>query len=147
MKEWSIQIDIVPQPKQSAQFSKRGFAYTPAKKRKYQKALRDAIAASELPKELLEGPLVMRIEFCFPLTKSDTKTKKKRQELEENGGWIWACSQRIGDLDNLMKPVSDALNDQVIVDDGHICITRLTKIKSSTPYIKINVSQIKRDIP
>ena len=143
MKEWSIQIDIVPQPKQSAQFSTRGFAYTPAKKRKYQKALRDAVAASELPAELLEGPLSMGIEFCFPLTQSDTGTKKKRQVLMDNGGWLWACSQRIGDLDNLMKPVSDALNGQVIVDDGHICITRLTKIKSSQPYIKINVSQIK----
>ena len=143
MKEWSIKIDIVPQPKQSAQFSKQGFAYTPKKKRKYQKALKDAVAASELPKELLEGPLAMRIEFCFPLTKSDTKTKKKRQILEDNGGWIWACSQRIGDLDNLMKPVSDALNGLVIVDDGHICIARLTKIKSKQPFIKIHVSQIK----
>ena len=142
MKEWSIKINIVPQPKQSAQFSKRGFAYTPAKKRKYQKALKDAIAASELPKELFEGPLSMGIEFCFPLTKSDTATKKKRQKLEDNGGWVPASSQRIGDLDNLMKPVSDALNGLVIVDDGHICIARLSKIKAEEPYIKINLAKI-----
>ena len=142
MKQWSIKIDIVPQPKQSAQFSKLGFAYTSAKKRKYQKALRDAIAASELPKELLEGPLSMGVEFCFPLTKSDTKTKKKRQELEDNGGWKFASSQRIGDLDNLMKPVSDALNGLVIIDDGHICITRLVKIKAALPYIEIKLSKI-----
>ena len=142
MKDWSIKINIVPQPKQSAQFSKRGFAYTPAKKKKYQKALKDAIAASELPKELFEGPLSMGIEFCFPLTDSDTKTKKKRQKLEDNGGWMFASSQRIGDLDNLMKPVSDALNGLVIVDDGHICIARLTKIKAAEPYIKINLAKI-----
>lgn len=142
MKDWSIKINIVPQPKQSVQFSKRGFAYTPAKKRKYQKALKDAIAASELPKELLEGPLAMGIEFCFPLTKSDTSTKKKRKKLEDNGGWMPASSQVIGDLDNLMKPVSDALNGLVIVDDGHICVARLSKIKANEPYIKINLSKI-----
>lgn len=142
MKKWSIKIDIIPQPKQSTQFSKRGFAYTPAKKRKYQKALKDTIAASKLPNELLKGPLAIGIEFCFPLTKSDTATKKKRQELEDNDGWIFASSQKIGDLDNLMKPVSDALNGLVIVDDGHICIARLTKIKAAEPYIQINLYEM-----
>tara|TARA_B110000908_G_scaffold143818_1_gene173023 strand:- start:1845 stop:2309 length:465 start_codon:yes stop_codon:yes gene_type:complete len=142
VRKWSIKIDIIPQPKQSTQFSKRGFAYTPAKKRKYQKALKDAIAASELPDNLLEGPLSMGIYFCFPLTKSDTATKKKRQKLEDNNGWIFASSQKIGDLDNLMKPVSDALNGLVIVDDGHICIARITKIKAAKPYIQINLSEM-----
>lgn len=143
MKDWSIKINIVPEPKQSAQFSKRGFAYTPAKKKQYQAAVRHAIAVcDDLPETPLEGPLSMEVTFCFPLTDADTKTKKKRQTLEDNGGWIYACSKR-NDLDNLMKPVSDALNSLVIVDDGHICMATLCKIKAARPYIEIKIREIK----
>lgn len=140
-QSWSIKINIVPQPKQSTNFNKGGWAYTGSKKESYQSAVRHAIAVSQdLPEAPLEGPLLMHVTFCFPLTSADTKTKKKRQVLEDNGGWIWACSKR-NDLDNLMKPVSDALNSLVIVDDGHICSATLTKIKSVRPCIEIKITK------
>jgi len=139
---WKRRINIVPEPKQSSSFTKKGFAFTPAKKKRYQEAIRHAVSVCEdLPEMPHEGPLAIQVIFCFPLTKSDQNTKKRRAFLEQNGNWLFACSSR-NDLDNLLKPVSDALNKLIIVDDGHICSANLVKIKAHQPFISIVVSKI-----
>lgn len=139
---WQNRINIMPQAKQSTQFSKNGFAFTPAKKREYQNALKSAIANSQgLPPKPLDKPLALIITYFFPAPKKHTSTKKKAAEFEARGNWAFKTSSP--DMDNLMKAVADAMNKVVFVDDSRVCDTRLRKFETSgTPGIEIKLYEL-----
>jgi len=139
---FEIKLNIVPEPKQSTKFTKAGFAYTPAKKRDYQNSIKQAVMSSEnLPEKPFDFPLGIEIVFGFPLSDKDLSTKNKREFFSWNDKWLFADSKR-NDLDNLLKPVADALNKVVIADDGLICKCELTKIKVERPFIKIELYKL-----
>ena len=139
---FEIRLNIVPEPKQSTKFTRSGFAYTPRNKADYQNAIKQAVMNSkDLPEKPLDCPLLIEVVFGFPINESDLSTKKKREFFSWNDKWLFANSKR-NDLDNLLKPVADALNKVVIADDGLIVKSDLTKIKVERPFIEIKLYKL-----
>ena len=131
----SFYIDVVPQPKQSTRFTLTGHAYTAPKKRKYLQDLVQQISGN-IPKSFIifEGRLRVSVVYSFPWRKSDAKTAKVQS---------WAYMDKRPDVDNLFKPVADALQTaDVIRDDSQIVEVRARKIRSGSPGIGIKIEQI-----
>lgn len=138
---WAKKITIVPKPKQSVRSGKFAM-YTDPKKKDYQEAVKAAIATcQDLPEFPYNGPLALEVIFCFKITGADQKPKAKKIELEERG-WKFD-GRKNNDLDNLCKPVADALNDIIVEDDGLFAATNLLKIKSQRPFVSIKVYRLK----
>lgn len=99
---------IEPVPKGRPRFNSRsGTAYTPAKTRKYESAVR-SWAMSEYGDDVapMDGPLSVRYEFLLPKPKSVTRKT-----------WY---SHRKPDIDNLVKSFQDALDFESKWYDGTI---------------------------
>lgn len=115
-----------PQSKQSTQFG-RGHAFTPPKKRKYLKYL-----AGQFKKcytgEPLDGTFFLEVVYYF---------KKGKEHYE--GQLMNNCADVV---DNLNKPVCDALSGVVIKDDRKFCGALVFKARSSKPRIEVSIFRV-----
>jgi Holliday junction resolvase RusA-like endonuclease len=91
-------------------------------------AWRNAVAqaahdvATELG-EALDGPLVLSVEFRFPMPGNATKAAKTR-------GWRWKVTAP--DTDKLVRTIGDALTaSKLIVDDKLLQLGSVTKIETT----------------
>ncbi len=128
-------VPMLPVPKQSVQFTRGGFAFTPAKKKQYVKDLRGFIRSSYLARKMT-GKIRISLLFCFPWRKAD---KKKTREPG------WAMMDKRPDIDNLMKPFFDACNDLCFDDDGQIVTVVAMKIRHEDPAIVLKLEELEGD--
>lgn len=119
-----------PQSKQSTQFG-RGHAFTPAKKRKYMKLLADSFREQYNGKPM-SGTFFIEIVYYF-------KKGKKHRE----GELMNTCADVI---DNLNKPVGDALSGIVLEDDRKICGALVFKARSALPRIEVSIFRVLEDV-
>jgi Holliday junction resolvase RusA-like endonuclease len=111
--EWEASIPILPIPKQSVKGGGMSF-YTPPKEREYVAALTAEFQKIK-PAFAFDGPLILVFCFEFPMTQGDMKKYEK--------GKLKAVEPKTTnpDVDNLEKPVQDALQKAgVIVNDSRI---------------------------
>lgn len=116
MSTWKCRFDVIPQAKQSTRFSAKNgrvMSFTPAKKVCYQNQLA-ALACSVRPEAPFTGPVGLQAKFWWPYPASWSKKKRSiRPKLSRP------------DLDNLLKPLKDALSGIVYVDDSQIVTYKL----------------------
>lgn len=132
-----IIIEGNPVAKGRPRFTKRGFAYTPAKTKSAEEAI--AWAWKEITKNniyLENKPIRLHIDFYREIPKS---TSKKRKIMMENKEILPTVKP---DIDNYLKLVLDGLNGIAYKDDNLICDLRTRKFYSENPRIEIEMSEI-----
>ncbi len=121
-----IQISIDPKAVQSCRFSRRGHRYHGKRAKQYKDTLARALESERLHLQpgvwpvRVDGPVVVECEFLFhkKLKKAEWRRPKKTRP----------------DLDNLWKPLGDALQHAGYVkDDGQIVELKLSKAYTSGP--------------
>lgn len=109
-----------------------GHAFTPAKTRSYEAALRIAAGEAMTGQTPMEGPVSVTVLACFPIPVSWSKKK----QLAAVTGDIRPTGKP--DLDNLLKAL-DALNEIVFRDDAQIVEAVITKTYSTLPSLIVTV--------
>jgi Holliday junction resolvase RusA-like endonuclease len=109
-----------------------GRAFTPAKTRSYEAALRYAAQEVMGERAPMEGPLRVLVVAAFPIPKSYSKGKR----LDALSGS--AHPTKRPDWENIAKTL-DALNGVVWVDDVQIIDGRVLKTYASRPELTIEV--------
>jgi Holliday junction resolvase RusA-like endonuclease len=132
MAEFSCIIPIIPQAHQSTRFG-RGRAYSSKERIAYVKTLaiylRSFFVSS--PGRLLEGPLALSVEFQWGCG---------RKKVDPNRS---AYRETKPDLDNLLKPLKDAMKGIVYRDDAQVAtLYRVSKFWGPAPQIKIRVWEL-----
>ena len=106
-----------PQAKQSMRFGGKS-AWTDPKKKKYVKALSKAFKEQHVGRPLT-GLLRLSVIYGFPFTQEESAFLRLG----------WSLTDKCIDLDNLLKPVKDALKKIVMVDDSQVVDVRARKIR------------------
>ena len=122
---------IEPVPKGRPRFTRSGHAYTPPKTHFYEKGLRELYAG-----EKFEGAIGISFVFGMPIPKS---TSKRTREKMLNGE-IHHCKK--GDLDNLVKAATDALNGLAYDDDSQIVYLYAKKRYADEPYVYVKIWEV-----
>lgn len=107
--------------------------YMPSDYMKHKKELQ-----KQMPKLLLDGPLIILIEFHFPILKS--WSKKKQQTMAGK------YKTTKPDVDNLIKTILDAGNNHLWVDDNIIADARGIKTYSFEPRVIIHIEKVEGDL-
>lgn len=123
-----ITINIVPRPAARPRFSKWGTYNTP-EYTKYKKEL-TRLVKKNTKHEPIETPLKLTVNFWLPIPKM---SKKKMSEHEG------VAHYKKPDLDNLVKALSDAMNEVVFKDDNIVSSIVAHKCYSSEPRIEYKV--------
>jgi Holliday junction resolvase RusA-like endonuclease len=139
--EVTIELAGIPEGKGRPRFTRAGggIAFTPAKTRRYESALRLAAQNAMAGRPPMEGPVRCSITAQFPVPKSWSKKKKEQALL----GFILHTSRP--DFENLAKVV-DAFKEIVWKDDSQVCDAQITKFYSSHPLLRITVNQLANGI-
>lgn len=90
----SFTLFLTPVAKGRPKFDRRGFAYTPAKTREFEKQV-TLMARAHAPKIIFDGPVCLQVKFFMPLP---TRPRNKDFPIVRP------------DLDNLLKSLTDALH-------------------------------------
>lgn len=118
---WSAAI---PKPKQSVQFGRYG-AFTSKEKREYvDNLVKDLYNTSG---NKFEDTVRITIVYCFPFLVKEAE---------------WSFKKTRPDLDNLTKPVLDALANKWLIDDAQVAVLQVKKIKYKFPCIIIKIDEI-----
>lgn len=83
--------------------------------------------------EMIEGPLVVHLNFYFKPPKSYTKKKLK---LIEEGKLHYT---KLGDVDNLAKGVLDGCNKILFKDDAQVVSLTSSKYYGKEDYVDVKV--------
>lgn len=125
----SLVIYGTPVPQSRPKFARIGnhvTAYDPAKSKNYKQLVR-FWATQQLKKidgfKPLENALCVEVTFYLPIPISWSKKRR----LEASQGIIRPISKKGGDIDNLYKGVTDALNGLLWVDDDIITDAQIRK--------------------
>lgn len=136
--KWEISIPVVPMAKQSFRYginkkSGKIIRYQPKDKVNYVGILK-TYAVDKRPNRLLDGALRLSVVFYFPYLKSHSK------KFRESGIQYKVTKP---DIDNLLKPVKDALTGIVYADDNQIVEYGLVrKVYSDSGRIDIIVEEL-----
>ncbi len=103
-QHWFCNLKIMPQSKQSGMIGHKHF-YTAPNKRAYAKTLATMMLRHR-PGQPLEGLLELSVVFTFPWPAD-------RSNLEK-------ALEQVGDLDNFLKPLKDAMKKIAYGDDGQV---------------------------
>jgi len=130
-----LSANVKPEPKQSTRFTLSGHAYTDPKKKKYlQKLVQEFLRKLDDNFAPFEGQLRVMVVYTFPWRKSDAKVARNQS---------WAYMNKRPDVDNLFKPVGDALQTAgIIKDDGQIVEALARKIRAESPGIYVRIEQL-----
>jgi Holliday junction resolvase RusA-like endonuclease len=124
----SFRIDGEPVAKQRPRFSRKNMtAYTPAKTVAFEKRIKT------IAENAISAPLSGVIRLCLTFNFSVRKSwpRKKRENLNN-------CYHiQRPDLDNLVKTVSDALNEVAFFDDCQIACIEAQKLWSNAASIDV----------
>jgi len=125
MREVAFTIPVEPVAQGRPRLSSRGGfarAYDPPKSRAYKKTVakyaQQAMGEANLD-GLLEGPLIMRARFAFPLAKSHYR---KRTPL------VTVYRAKKPDLDNICKALTDGCEGIVYLNDSQVAKMVVEKV-------------------
>lgn len=127
-----IIIPVKPMPKQSFKFTKAGLKYQPAEIRQYIRTLR-YYAIKQYRGKMLTAPLAVRIVFTMPPLQSFSN--KRLLELETSPEY----HIKRPDVDNLTKPILDAMTGILWQDDSIISCMIVEKYIGAAEQISITV--------
>ena len=125
----SFFVSGVPVPRQSVRFARDGHAYQPRDRAAVWKGLVRVAALKARPPRPWEGPVKVKIFFSLP----QPKARK---------GWSPITRP---DLDNLEKPLFDAINGVIYRDDSQIVLKLSGKeyaAPGSDPGVSIEIEEI-----
>jgi len=112
-----------------------GTVYTPAKTKHYETKVKHE-AVKHAPKELLTGPLEVKLTFYRPMLKSFSK--KRRQEAEDG---IYRPITK-ADVDNLAKSILDPMNGIIYKDDAQVVTLIAEKYYSHEPRVYVEIVEM-----
>ena len=126
---WSAVLYVMPKPVQSVRFG----GFHPKKVTMYKNQLKGLIA-SRPPVQPFAFPVCVDVLFVYPFRKQD------------KGELLWQDMHK-GDITNLRKPVEDAMNGVVVVDDSLICAGNTVKLRrnGSTGEIWIRLFSLSQE--
>ena len=123
MTGFRMVIEGVPVPKGRPRFG-RGHVYTPLKTKNAEALISTVGKKMMAGKKPFTGPVKVDATFMVDVPKS---WPKKRQGMAIND-ILLPTSARVGDVDNLLKTVTDAINGVVYEDDRQIITATATKL-------------------
>lgn len=97
---------------------------------------------AQLGGKLLEGPLVVKLEFICPRPKSHFGTGQNKFKMKRSAP-MFPCNTR-QDLDNFIKFPLDILNKRVWVDDRQIVHIIAWKLYGIDPMTRIEIATLDR---
>ena len=100
--------------------------YMPAKYTKHKKMLRQ-----QMPYMMIDEPIILTLEFHFPLLKSWSKKK--------HVAMVGKYKRTKPDIDNLIKTVLDAANGHIWQDDNQIVEIRSFKKYAEKPKVIMEI--------
>lgn len=109
--------------------------YTPTKTKNYETLVRELYIIQH-GQTLLDGELSVDIKAYFTIPKSTSK-KKKEQMIDKSIRPI-----KKPDLDNVMKSITDALNEIAYKDDSQIVSASISKYYSEEPRVEVLINKI-----
>ena len=113
-------------------------AYTPEKTVNYENLVQFSYLQEYKNIEPLEGYLKIEIAFYMPIPKS---TSKKNRELMI--GWKLLPDKK-PDIDNMIKSITDALNELAYQDDKQIVEVHAYKYYSEEPKAVVMINKLIR---
>jgi Holliday junction resolvase RusA-like endonuclease len=134
-----LTIPGIPVAKARPRVGRNGHAFTPQKTVNYESLVQHSYM-DQAEGQKLEGPLLIKIDFYFPIPKSYTKKRK------EKIGLLKELHTKKPDIDNCIKSITDALNKFAYNDDSQI--VRITAAKNYTqkePRAEIEIVEVKFD--
>ena len=97
------------------------------------------VLRDKVPPRPLDGPIYVNLCYAFPLTKSDTQTKKMRFEL---GEFQYILHDKKPDIDNIQKSLYDVMATlNYWVNDSRVCITLVSKFRAEKTGIYMRASE------
>ena len=128
-------VDGDPRGKERPRF--RGHAYTPAKTRQYEKAVKDAYIEKYGNFKYADGTM-LRMSICafYKIPKSVSKAN----ELSMLNDVIRPTKKP--DLDNIIKIIADALNNVAYKDDSAIIEIECIKKYAKEPKVLIQIEEV-----
>lgn len=127
-------IPIKPKPKQSFTMGKSG-GFTPAATKKYVKSL-STWWSENWKKEFLVGTIYLQCCFCVKFRQID-------RYIAEKVPLVLNMTQV--DLDNLQKPLQDAMQGIVMRKDEQVCVLNSCKIRCAYEGIGIQISTVQQE--
>lgn len=143
MNEVYFIVDGRVQPKQRPRVYRnrvtgQAHAVTPKETRAYEEKVRGAyIDAVEGQDVKLEGALSMTVNIYCQIPKSTPKRTKTRMICGE-----LRPATHTGDIDNLFKAISDALNGLAYEDDSQIVEGVVRKFYSETARAEVTIKEV-----
>jgi Holliday junction resolvase RusA-like endonuclease len=135
IRTFYLQVEIKPQAKQSVRFNRRtGRAFPDVVKQKYVADVVEQLKAQYVGAPIC-GHVRLTCVYSFPWTK-DTKSMVSL-------GWVLKADDP--DLDNLQKPLADALNGVCLGDDAQIVCVQSIKVRSNLIGIAIKIEEVMID--
>lgn len=128
-------VDGDPRGKERPRF--RGHAYTPAKTRQYEKAVKDAYIEKYGNFKYPDGTM-LRMSICafYKIPKSVSKANKLLMLNDV------IRPTKKPDLDNIIKIIADALNGVAYKDDSAIIDIRCYKKYATEPKVLIQIEEV-----
>ncbi|HMA77909.1 MAG TPA: RusA family crossover junction endodeoxyribonuclease [Candidatus Paceibacterota bacterium] len=132
----TFSLPLASIPKGRPRTARAGHVYTPKRTREFETAVTKAVL-QRLPEDftLLTGYLSMSYTFYLKVPKSWPKSKRE-QALAK------VIYPQVGDLDNRVKAVSDALNGVLFLDDKQIVKSTEQVFYAKGDAVQFTVSEI-----
>ena len=130
---FEVFIPIVPVPKQSVKIGK-GHGYVPTRVTEYIEKIKTVVKGKYTGKPV-KGLIGIELCFCFPFRTCDKQFASK---------FPYCISAIQKDLDNLKKPVFDAISGILIDNDRQICYDPACKIRTHKPGIGLVTYKIRQ---
>ena len=134
MKKAELFIPIVPVPKGRPRFTRSGHSYTPERTKTYERAVCEYYQNN--CGEFFDGAIKLFLTFYMPIPKSTSK-KRQKQMLDN----VIKHTVLNGDLDNLCKSVTDALNTVAYNDDSQITTIHANKRYGAIGGIDLRIEE------
>jgi Holliday junction resolvase RusA-like endonuclease len=137
----TVVIPGKPQGKARPRFNGRSGVYTPAKTAAYEEMIGILAKSSMRGKQALTGALHIDLRAVMPIPKSWSKAKRDAAIIGE----IRPTSKP--DIDNIIKAVSDGMNQIVYEDDAAIASITASKVYGLNPFVAVTVKSVSHRVP
>lgn len=107
----------------------------------WRKKVADAAAVAFGERELLEGPVRVRVRFMFARPKSHFFVRKTGDVLRPDAP-SYVTSHQEGDLDKHIRSILDALTGVVFKDDSQVVVVEAVKAYGTQSSTRVEVSQV-----
>ena len=134
----TVTVDGKPVAKGRARVTGAGFAYTPAKTRKFEAHARSMAQLEMDGRPPITGPVSLHVHVELPVPKSWSKRRWQAAIV----GDIAPTTRP--DIDNYLKAGLDALNGIVIADDSQVVMLVARKVYGVDPKLVLQITPLDR---